>query len=239
MNVITLLLLFLPVAITGLVVLKITPSHKILHLFLAFSGAFLISISAAKIIPEVFSSNASHLAAYFLLGGFFLQLFLDYLTKGVEHGHHDCHEHNSVAHIHPIPMFIGVCLHSFFEGMPFNESFHDHHLQHSLLLGIGVHNIPLSIVLMSLFLKMGYSPIKSLSLILVFALSAPLGNVASVIIGNTFFSNIEAYFTLLMGMVAGIFLHISTTILFESGENHRIGIQRLLVIFLGVGLALL
>jgi hypothetical protein len=35
----------------------------------------------------------------------------------------------------------------------------------------------------------------------------------------------------------GIFLHISTTILFESSENHRFNLIKFLVIILGAGLA--
>jgi len=42
-----------------------------------------------------------------------------------------------------------------------------------------------------------------------------------------------------MGVVIGIFLHISTTILFESTENHRFNSIKFIVILLGAGLAFL
>ena len=38
-------------------------------------------------------------------------------------------------------------------------------------------------------------------------------------------------------IVIGIFLHISTTILFESSEGHKIHLSKLLVIILGVVVA--
>jgi hypothetical protein len=41
-----------------------------------------------------------------------------------------------------------------------------------------------------------------------------------------------------MAVVIGIFLHISTTILFESSENHRFNLQKFVVIILGTLMAL-
>jgi len=39
--------------------------------------------------------------------------------------------------------------------------------------------------------------------------------------------------------VIGIFLHVSTTILFEAEENHRYNLQKFLTILVGLGVALL
>jgi hypothetical protein len=40
-----------------------------------------------------------------------------------------------------------------------------------------------------------------------------------------------------MAVVVGIFLHISTTILFESSENHRFNLIKFVVILMGAGFA--
>ncbi|MGN6552390.1 MAG: hypothetical protein ACTHLW_01480, partial [Verrucomicrobiota bacterium] len=42
----------------------------------------------------------------------------------------------------------------------------------------------------------------------------------------------------LMAIVIGIFMHISTTILFESGEVHRIHLGKLIAIVIGTGLGI-
>ena len=47
------------------------------------------------------------------------------------------------------------------------------------------------------------------------------------------------FFYALMVIVAGVFLHISTTILFENSDNHKFTRYKLLAIGIGVGLALL
>ncbi|MCT4621998.1 MAG: ZIP family metal transporter, partial [Schleiferiaceae bacterium] len=37
----------------------------------------------------------------------------------------------------------------------------------------------------------------------------------------------------LMGFTAGIFLHVSTTIIFESEQHHRLNFQKLISVVLG------
>ena len=44
---------------------------------------------------------------------------------------------------------------------------------------------------------------------------------------------------ILLAIVVGMFLHISTTIIFEASENHRFNLAKLASIFVGVTLALL
>jgi zinc transporter ZupT len=165
---------------------------------------------------------------------------MDSLSKGVEHGHHhECDKEHGL-HVSPIALMIGIGLHSFFEGMPFASevSGHHHELQNSLLIGIIIHNIPLSIVLMSLFLNAGYSVKKSYILIVVIALAAPLGNLVSYLAGHHLVSNFEQYYQIILAIVVGIFFHISATILFESGSNHKLKLINWFIIALGISLAL-
>jgi hypothetical protein len=42
-----------------------------------------------------------------------------------------------------------------------------------------------------------------------------------------------------MAMVIGIFLHISTTILFESSDGHKFSLQKILAIIIGACIAVL
>jgi small basic protein len=45
------------------------------------------------------------------------------------------------------------------------------------------------------------------------------------------------YMSYLLAAVVGMFLHISTTIIFESSENHKFNFVKLLSIIFGVALA--
>ena len=103
-------------------------------------------------------------------------------------------------------------------------------------MGIILHNIPIAIALMSMLLQSHTKKTPAILLLVFFASMAPLGACFSKILGqNTV--NISLYFDSIMGIVIGIFLHISTTILFESSENHRFNLLELITILLRAGLA--
>lgn len=67
----------------------------------------------------------------------------------------------------------------------------------------------------------------------IFALMSPLG----VFFGNkTIFINYENEIT---AVIIGVFLHISTVILFESTENHKFNFQKFLAIIAGIVLTII
>ena len=67
-----------------------------------------------------------------------------------------------------------------------------------------------------------------------FGLMSPLG----VLLGDKidFFTN---YYTEITALIIGVFLHISTIILFESSENHKFNLQKFSAILLGILLTIL
>lgn len=254
MSILVFLGLFLPVVISGLSLYFFKINNRILKLLIAFSGAFLLSLSFNEIIPAIYANNEVHevheacehahshsghatTIAIFVLIGFFIQLVLDYITKGVEHGHQHEHVNCNADHQHKtlsyIPILIGVCLHSFLEGMPLATNASSSEMQHHLLMGIAIHNIPISIVLMSLFIESNLKKSKVIILLMIFALSSPLGTLLSYLIGNNIFENLNQYFDAIMAIVVGIFLHISTTILFETDENHKFNLLKFATIIVG------
>ena len=75
--------------------------------------------------------------------------------------------------------------------------------------------------------------------LIVFAMVTPLGTFTSYAIGQNMIGGLSMYFDKIMAVVVGIFLHISTTILFESSENHRFNLIKFIVILLGASVALI
>ena len=227
----TYIVLILSVIIGALLVemLKKLNANAI-KLILAFSGAYLFAISAFHFLPEIYSTNGKQIGL-FLLIGFILQIILEFFSKGIEHGHG--HLQNKSI---PISMLISLAIHAYLEGMPLGGMEHHNHthsnFESSLLTGIAIHKIPVSIVLMSLFNEAEFSKTKSFCLIGVFALMAPLGTLTGSLI-----EEISTYQNEIMAIVVGIFLHISTTILFESSEGHKFNLQKLVVIMIGSLLA--
>lgn len=222
---------------------KIMGSLKYL---LAFSGAFMLGIAALHLIPEVYAKNSFSIGIYVLFG-FLIQLILEYFSQGIEHGHIHAHENASSKFFAPI--LISLCIHAFLEGMPLAKEYIDSigHLGHShahthshshdtsdssFLISILLHKFPVAIALMTLFIKSKVATNKAFFWLTVFALMAPLGHFAGVYFSEVFIAN-SNLLDIIMAIVLGMFLHISTTILFESDESHQFNLVKLLIVISG------
>ncbi len=225
------LTLFLTVMASGSFIFFLrSDDQRVLKILLAFSGAFLIGISFLKLVPEVFSSPARYIGLFVMLG-FLIQLVLELITEGAEHGHR--HEHSEGEKVSPFLLLTGLCIHSFLEGMPIVGAFTTG-IQHTLVIGIVIHNIPISLTLMSLFLHYGLSKRRALFFLVIFALMTPLGSILSNFIHFLSSASIGIYFNYIMAVVIGIFLHVSTSILFETEENHRYNLQKFVTVCFGI-----
>jgi zinc and cadmium transporter len=229
---------FLSVIISGLFILFFKIGQQKLKLILSFSGAYLLGISMLHLLPEVYGSGTPQIGLYILIG-FILQLLMEFFSQGIEHGHMHLHQHGEK--MFPATMMIALSLHSFLEGMPLAENYtpaHGH-THNALLTGIVLHNIPIAMALMSMLLQSHISRKMAVFYLVLFALTTPLGTFSAFIIGTQTIFNVSAYFDRIMAVVVGIFLHISTTILFESSSNHRFNLIKFVVILLGVCLSLI
>lgn len=236
-----LFLLFGSVLLSGSVFFIIkSPSTRFLKLLLSFSGAYLFAISALHLMPEVYTSKGGGIGAWIMLG-FFLQIILELFSEGIEHGHIHVHHHHAHSAF-PLTMMLSLSLHSFLEGMPLSavvEHQHHNHTSHSLLYGIMLHHIPVAFALMSMLSASGISKTKSIFYLSIFALMGPLGAITGMLLHQNEISFIAAYSDEITAIVIGIFLHISTTILFESSSDHRFNIYKMLAIITGGFIGLL
>jgi zinc and cadmium transporter len=230
-----LFLLFGSVLLSGSVFFFIkSPSTRFLKLLLSFSGAYLFAISVLHLMPEVYANKGGEIGAWIMLG-FFLQIILELFSEGIEHGHIHVH-HNHAHSAFPLTMMLSLSLHSFLEGMPLSavvEHQHHNHTSHSLLYGIMLHHIPVAFALMSMLSASGVSKTKSLFYLSIFALMGPLGAITGMLLHQNEISFIAAYSDEITAIVIGIFLHISTTILFESSSDHRFNIYKMIAIITG------
>lgn len=227
-------LLFLPVVLSGATAFFFkNEHHRKLKLVLAFSGAYLFALCITHLIPSLYESKGPVNIGIFILVGFFLQILLEFFSQGIEHGHMHHHHHENARF--PLVLMLGLCVHSFLEGMPLNRS---GAVQNALLFGITLHNIPISFALVTMMLESRISIKKTVVCLMVFGLMAPLGFLTSFVLQNYSSHDVFAYYPIIMAVVIGIFLHISTTILFESSEEHRFNLYKLVVILAGAGLSL-
>jgi zinc and cadmium transporter len=227
-----LILLFSSSMIGGLAIflMKKDNSNR-LKLVLSFSGAYLFSITILHLMPDVYKTGNSEIGL-FILGGFLLQIVMEQFSEGIEHGH--IHKHHHQHHIFPIGIMGSLCLHAFLEGMPLAQKQHN-----ELVFGIALHHIPASFALGSVLIQNNLGKSKIIALLILFAVMSPLGYWLSFEIGRGSIGNIDVYFDRIMGVVIGIFLHISTTILFESSVDHKFNLKKMVAVLLGIGIALI
>ncbi|RYG20189.1 MAG: zinc/iron permease [Chitinophagaceae bacterium] len=202
-----------------------------LKLILSFSGAYLFAITVLHLIPDAYSGTDKHEIGIFILIGFLLQIFLEQFSEGVEHGH--IHKH-SEGRAFPYGIMISLCLHAFLEGMPLVKD-----QNNELIFGISLHHIPAAFALASILVQNHFKTKPIIFFISIFALMAPIGYYFSESLSNGSISGLEPYFNKVMGIVIGIFLHISTTILFESNTDHKINKKKMLAVLAGLGVALI
>jgi len=230
------LLLFLAALIAGLAALAIpNVREKQYKLALVFAGSYLFSITIIHILPELYvnSGNPTLIGAYVLIG-FFLQQFLEYFTSGAEHGHIHTHGSNhNHSNATSLLLLLALLVHSFLEGslLAHPSDNHAHHESSSLLAGIILHKAPAAFALMSILLCHTKKSTAVIFLI-IFALGSPLG----MLIGDYYVENnmlSAQVFSMLFAIVSGNFLHISTTIVFESSVDHSFNARKIGIALLG------
>jgi zinc and cadmium transporter len=204
---------------------------QLLKLILSFSGAYLFAITVLHLIPDAYSGADKGEIGIFILIGFLLQIFLEQFSEGVEHGH--IHKHHD-GHVFPWGIMISLCLHAFLEGMPLAKD-----QNNELIFGIALHHIPAAFALASILVQNHFKAKGVVFYISIFAMMAPVGYYFSLSLSNGSIGGMEPYFNKVMGIVIGIFLHISTTILFESSADHKINKRKMIAVLLGIGVALL
>lgn len=215
------ILLIIAVLTGSLLVLVLKPTNHLVRLLLAFSGAYLLSVTILHLVPEVYThgENTKKLGILILVG-IIIQSVLESFSKGAEHGHIHLHADNQKF---PWLLFVSLCIHAFSEGLPI------HHAGDNLLWAIIVHKIPIAIVLTTFLLQTDYSKKTIILFLSIFALMSPLGVLISDKV--TFFNQFHTEIT---ALIVGVFLHISTIILFESSENHKFNFKKFTAILLGI-----
>ncbi|MCL8007512.1 ZIP family metal transporter [Gelidibacter japonicus] len=191
---------------------------------LSFSGAFLLALTLFDLLPEVYEHLDAKQTGLFIMLGILLQILLEFFSKGAEHGHVHVHKHETGF---PWVLFISLCIHSFLEGFPI-------HQHNDMVYGVLIHKIPIAALITTYLVESKFTLRQIVGFLVIFALMTPTGTLVS----NTV-PFVGDYLFFINAIVIGIFFHISTVILFESNENHRFNLTKLILIALGILVAYL
>jgi zinc transporter ZupT len=244
-----LLVLFFTPLLSGLAIYLVPKGKNTSYrLLLVFAGAYLFAITVIHILPELYTQHlGSELIGLFVLAGFFLQQLLEYFTSGVEHGHihtheHHDHQHNHHGHSHShhqksisaLVLLTALCIHAFLEGGilaqprtmgPIDDV-------NAILLGIALHRAPAAFALMTVLAFQLQSRTKAVPYLIGFSLAAPIGLLLSTYLADEQIIS-PTILIYLYALVCGNFLHISTTIVFESDPDHRFNARKLAIALFG------
>lgn len=239
--VISYFILFASCLLSGSLVFVLKKQDKLLSYIGVFGGAFLLAVCFVHLLPEALTlqgethvcSEHSHEHSHshsilsvglFVLIGFVLQLVLELLSNGAEHGHlhdegHDC---SKSSFLPALMILLGVSIHAFLEGFALVVN---QEVNYSLLIGVVLHNIPIAMLVVNAFMLAGSSKIKAFGFLSVFAVMGVLGSVLSI-----YLDFLQDYMGYVIGFVVGILLHVSISTLFDSKESHKYNFVRFIVV---------
>lgn len=200
---------------------------KLIKLLTSFSGGFLLAFMVSSFLPGIYAQADVKFISLCILIGYLFQLMLDYFSQGIEHGH--MHSKEKTKNYFPWAVYLSLTIHSIIEGMPLFES-HGHNHNEDYFLAVLLHKIPVVVVLSTMLISRVKVKWVVIVAILLFSVSTFIGTLLTGFFFQSFNVIIMPY---LQAIMAGVFLHISTTILYESSENHKFNFIKLVIILLG------
>jgi zinc transporter ZupT len=183
-----------------------------------FGGAFLLGVCVLNLLPEsinvIFPEDGEMeidpRPFFAILAGFLIQQVLESLSAHAEHGHVEGHDAGAPV----VGLMLGLCLHAFLEGMPLVEM--DGNVNRGLLYGILIHNIPVALILVALLTAQQTKFITVLGMLVLFGVMSPLGSLFNLYVVQPD----EEQQRMIIGLVIGVLMHVSSSILFDHKQHH-------------------
>lgn len=188
------LIVGLSIILGTIIVFKMKNSEKLISLSVSIAFGVMISLIIFDLLPEAFElidydfgiKKIFIIIGLSLIGIFILKLFDLFIPN---HGHNHKHRHDEEEHLYHIGIVssIALVLHNIIEGMAlYSAAITSVSLGWLLALGIGLHNLPLGMVITSAFYLTNKSAKKTFIISFLISIS-------------TFFGGLIMYFLSLNG----------------------------------------
>jgi zinc transporter ZupT len=193
-------------------------SDDVMRGITVFGGAYLLGVCILGLMPEVADMYCDHrdtdnmtalLPFGCILVGFIVQQLLESLSAHAEHGHVEDHKADAPV----LGLMLGLCLHAFLEGMPLVDAGGE--VNRGLFYGMLIHNIPVSLILVALLTARRKGFWTVVALLLLFGAMSPLGSLFNLYVVRPD----EDQERMIIGMVIGVLLHVSSSILFDHKRH--------------------
>ncbi len=174
-------------------------NKKLTDFSISIAFGVLIGLSILEILPEAFGILNEQLGVFrgicslivLILIGIIILKILDIFVPFHEHEQHHNHKHKSEechnSHLHHIGIVssIAIMIHNIIEGMSLYIITKGNIVSGILLFfGIGLHNIPMGLVISSTLISSKYSKKKVLNLSLIVSISTFIGGLIMLILGG-------------------------------------------------------
>lgn len=237
----------LSVILGTIIVFKMKNSEKVISLSVSIAFGVMISLIIFDLLPETFElidydfgiKKILIILGLSLVGIFILKLFDIFIPN---HGHNHKHKHDEEEHLYHIGMVssVALVLHNIIEGMAlYSAAITSASLGWLLALGVGLHNIPLGMVIASAFFLTNKSVRKTLIISFFISISTFLGGFIMYILSiNGNYIN-DYYLGVLICITLGMIFYIA---LFEllpkiiEDKNKKLSI---IGIIIGAGIILI
>ena len=199
-------------------------SEALLRYFLALSVGFMLAVALLEMIPESLELTVS--APFFILIGYLLVHFFEHTLASHFHFGEETHAEAVVESAASYMAFLGLGVHSFFDGVSIASGF-----AVSRALGILVfsavllHKLPEGFTIASIMLAAGASRARALGAATVVGLAS--------IVGVLFLSLASALVEYGLPLSAGVLVYVAASDLMPE-VNKEVGPMMALLVFAGV-----
>lgn len=206
------LLILTIISASGLLLFFFKKIHQtVLNILIGLGAGSMLAVSLVHIYPEALLETEFSVYAFIF---WFLTIYLieEILTPHThdhghgDHSHEDPHEHYD--HI-AVASFIAIFIHTLFDGLGIRAAFWiSQQVGYGILIGVAIHQIPVSISLAALFRESKFKKNKQIIYLSLFALAAPIGY----IISDMILANVTSVFTgLATAFAGGSLLYVAAT----------------------------
>lgn len=219
------------------IVLKDAKLHRFLKYFVSFSAGALLGDVFIHLLPEVVEEAGftPSISFYILLG-----IVATFIVEKIVHWHHQ-HSEDCEDKKHPITFMtlFGDGIHNFIDGLVIGSSYLvSPAVGVATTLAVVLHEIPQEIGNFGVLLHGGYSKTKALLLNLLTAVTAIVGTIVALMLGNQMSGSV----VFLSAFAAGNFIYIAGSDLIP--DMHReMGVKKSVLQFatllLGIGVMML
>ncbi len=221
--------------IGAILIFFIKDKDKIVHVSMNLAIGVIFSLIVLDLFPEIWemlndkydTSFSIFYVFTFTLIGIFVLWFLD---RYIHHHHHDDTREN-FTHI-GVVTGIAIFLHNLIEGMAvYGLLTKDFSLGIMVILGVGLHNIPLGMMLASAFYKSTNSKKKTLFNIILISLATFLGGLIMCL--NLEFLLNDFFLIVLLLITNGMLLYISLFELLPHALHNKEKTKTIITIIIG------